>query len=107
MPVLHIIASTVVIIVLVSVVRDTIRLSRGQVTASSWLYASLILVSALAAWQAAIWLTSDHPNATAMFRAGVMLQLSCALAIVAFSVVALHLARRRSAQRIVARRHGS
>ena len=93
---MHLVASAVVTIVLVSVTCDAVRLSRGQLKRSPWVYAWLIVVSGLATWQAAIWLGSDRPDATLVFRAGVILQLSCAVAIAGLSLVSLGLYRRQA-----------
>ena len=51
-------------------------------------------MNALTVWQTTRWLTGDQPEATSMFRMGVMLQLSGAIAIAVLSLAALLLARR-------------
>ena len=94
MPIPHFVASMAIVLVLAMVLRDTLRLFRGQRAGSKLTSVGLVVVSGLAAWQASLWLSSDHAAATIAFRAGVLLQLSGALAIAALSVVNLRLLTR-------------
>ncbi len=95
MPILHIVFSALAVIVLAGVIRDTVRLSRGRLKVSPAVSVALTIAGGLAAWQAATWLGSDHPDATALFRAGVILQFGCALGIAGLSLVGWRLSRRQ------------
>ena len=99
MPLLHTVATVAMVALLASTAVRVWRVFNGQAQPKGPIESAVLgVLCALVIWQAGLWLSRGHADATLVFRIGVWVQLISAVALGGLCLLQFWLARWRPAQ---------